>query len=60
MEWQASAAFVPTRVLLEEGLREDLGGVQSQVVDGAEGEQGRDVLLDLKVFSQMNNLMCNE
>ena len=41
---------VPTRVLLEEGLREDLGGVQSQVVDGAEGEQGRDVLLNLKVL----------
>ena len=35
---------------MEDSLSEDLGGVESQVVDGAEGEQGRDVLLELEVL----------
>ena len=35
------------RVLLHHGLGQDLGGVRRQVVDGAEGEQGRYVFLDL-------------
>ena len=43
------------RLLPEDCPREDLGGVESQVVDWSEGEQGRNVLLDLEKSVLIND-----